>query len=469
MQAAPLALELAVHARHFGLGEDHFAQQAGDEVTAAAGRVGRQHLPFQPIGGCHGAHHAVDRMAFLRAAGEVDAAQQGRRFVAGRLEHVRQEGVEHVAQAGELLREAVQQGAPLDVALALHALQQARLQLPFQRLELGREGVQRRHHLLRFHQRETHAPHLAPFVLAHFAEEFGEAGQQVALGDHDVDREAHAQLFMQVLDAGADGQRLLLAVRLALLQQVGHADGQDHAVDGPPPPMLAQQLQKAAPGRLVHFLVAVLGGVAAGRVEQHRFVREPPVAVTGAAHAAQRVLAQRFGQREVQAGLHQGRGLARPRCADKHIPRQLVQVLAAAPPAALAQDLHRLLQALGQQRHLGLGLLRLRAGRLLRTGHSGGQPGVGHARGDPFVEEVAGPDQQQQCDPEPAHPARGEWLLAVKGQQRPFEPDHQRQQQDADQRQRRGPQQPGKDTLHRVGYFLFSVAGIVRPRAAPAA
>ena len=137
----------------------------------------------------------------------------------------------------------------------------------------------------------------------------------------------------------------------------------DHAVDRPARPVLAQQCRKPGHAACVGFGVAVLRGVAAGGVEQHGVVGEPPVAVARAADAADRLLAELLGERKAQARVDQRRRLARARRADEHVPRQLVQVcgevsqrtcrlptLAGPSRAARAQRLHRLLEALAAAR-----------------------------------------------------------------------------------------------------------------------
>ena len=58
-----------------------------------------------------------------------------------------------------------------------------------------------------------------------------------------------------------------------------------------------QQVEEARPARLVGGTVAVLGGLAAGGVEQHRLVGEEPVAVARAADALELLRACPSGKR----------------------------------------------------------------------------------------------------------------------------------------------------------------------------
>ena len=80
--------------------------------------------------------------------------------------------------------------------------------------------------------------------------------------------------------------------------------------------------------------VGVLRRVAAGGVEKHRFVGEPPVAVARAADAAQRAFPDALLERKLQSGIDERRRLARPGRADDHVPRQVVEAVAAASLSA---------------------------------------------------------------------------------------------------------------------------------------
>ena len=157
--------------------------------------------------------------------------------------------------------------------------------------------------------------------------------------------EANAEMLVQFLHPLLDGQCLGGAFFLALLHQIGQADGDEGAVDGSAAAVLFQQIQETAPSGPVNFLVAVLGGVAAGGVQQHRFVGKPPIAVAGAAHPAHLAGAQR----ETQPGIDQRRGLAGAGWADDDVPGQLVEVLGATGLATQLgpfEDGERLVQTL---------------------------------------------------------------------------------------------------------------------------
>ena len=168
------------------------------------------------------------------------------------------------------------------------------------------------------------------------AEALVEAGDQVRLGDQHVDRRPHAELLGQLLQARAQLRRVFLALGRVLLQQVLDVDGQQHAVDRPARPRLAQQREEAVPRAPASAVaVGLLRRVAAGGVDQHRLVGEPPVAVARAADAAHAAGAHLLGQREGEPGVEQRRRLARAGRADEDVPGQLVQV-GAAPEAASA-------------------------------------------------------------------------------------------------------------------------------------
>src|SRR6185437_5523408 len=95
--------------------------------------------------------------------------------------------------------------------------------------------------------RESRSPDLRARLLAHVVEELGEARDEIALGHQEIDRYADAQLAPELIEALADGAHLLFALLLALDEQVGRADGDDHAVDRLAAAELAQQLQEGAP------------------------------------------------------------------------------------------------------------------------------------------------------------------------------------------------------------------------------
>jgi hypothetical protein len=315
---------------------------------------GGQGLAVEAEAGRHRAHHPVDGAALLGAAGEVDAAQLGRGLEPAGLEDFAQEWFQQRLEGAELLREGVDEVAPLGVALRLQPLHQAGVEALQEGVELGTEMAHQSRLGLRLLGGEGHAPHLGPLLAAQVGEEFHEPRHQVALGEGEVDGEADAELLVQLVDALLDGAGVGGALALALLQQVGHAHRHQHAVDGAAAAVPLEQLEEAHPGGAVHRLEAVLGGVAPGGVQQHRLVGEPPVAVAGAAHATDGVLAEALGQREVQPGVEQRRGLARAGRADDYVPGQLVDVVAAEAvlQARLLQHRQRLLETLADGRQL---------------------------------------------------------------------------------------------------------------------
>ena len=187
-----------------GLGE-------GDVLDGAVQEVGLP-VPLNAVTGLarqaelagHGAHQAVDRGAVLGAAGEVDAAQQRPLLQPRRAEDLQQELVGDVAQRGELLREAIDQRCGRRVRLGLHALEHAVVEAVDQQVELLREVGDGAALVLAVIEREGHAPDLLALLLAEIGEELGEAGDEVALGEQHVDREADGELGVQLADARLD-------------------------------------------------------------------------------------------------------------------------------------------------------------------------------------------------------------------------------------------------------------------------
>ena len=161
------------------------------------------------------------------------------------------------------------------------------------------------------------------------AVELHETRQQVALGDHDVDGKTGTQLVVQFPYALAYAAPVVGAFLGRLGEQIRDAKGDDGTVQGLARPEALEQFQESAPCGAIHGLVAGLGGVAAGGVEQHRFIGEPPIAVAGAAHAANGTLAQLVGERKTQTGVDEGGGLAGAGCADEQVPGELVEVAVA--------------------------------------------------------------------------------------------------------------------------------------------
>ena len=158
-------------------------------------------------------------------------------------------------------------------------------------------------------------------------EELAKARQQVALGHQQVNRETHVQRALDQVQllrqpAGFLGNpcRRNRLIRLStdstrnrpLTGQCGRA-------------LLSRRRNSPPLGR-----VAGLGfpeDHRAGGVENDAAVGEPPIHVDRAARALQFVLQP---GREINAGMADGLGLAGAGFADDHVPRQLVDVLAAA-------------------------------------------------------------------------------------------------------------------------------------------
>ena len=107
--------------------------------------------------------------------------------------------------------------------------------------------------------------------------------------------------------------------------------------------LLLQEVEEGEPALAVALGVGILRRVAAGRVDQHGLLGEPPVAIARAADALDdglRLAAAR--ERELQAGIDQRRGLAGARRPDDDVPGQVVEVVAAlCPSPGAASRAHR--------------------------------------------------------------------------------------------------------------------------------
>ena len=159
----------------------------------------------------------------------------------------------------------------------------------------------------------------------------------------------------------------------------------------------------------------VLCRIAAGRVDQHGVLGEPPIAQASASHACDGPLAHLLRQRKAQAGVQQRRCLAGAGRADDGVPRLFIQV------AATAQRGLQQVQCGGQprpQRLRLIGLLRTRRDSLC-------QSGVAPPPAD-VEQRVSAAPHQEQCDDD-REPRRQ--VLEVR-QQRCEEPHEAREQGD---------------------------------------
>ena len=114
--------------------------------------------------------------------------------------------------------------------------------------------------------------------------------------------------------------------------------------------MLFQKPEKAQPFLAVFFVHRV----APGGVEQDAFAGEEPVAIARAADALNDGIAA-VGEWKLQSRFDDGRGLARCRVANDHVPRQFVQRRAATqlPQFAFLDGLHGVEQTHAQSPNFG--------------------------------------------------------------------------------------------------------------------
>ena len=118
--------------------------------------------------------------------------------------------------------------------------------------------------------------------------------------------------------------------RLRCAGDVVEADRDQHAVQRLSHTGALEQVEKSLPADAIHRGIGILGGVAAGSVDQHGLVGEPPVAQSGAADAGDGVLSHFGGQREAQSGIQQRGRFACARRPDDGVPGLLVEVAALA-------------------------------------------------------------------------------------------------------------------------------------------
>ena len=114
---------------------------------------------------------------------------------------------------------------------------------------------------------------------------------------------------------------------------VAERNRHDHAVERLPGTRPAQQIEEGVPACTIDRCIRILGGVAAGGIDQHGILGEPPVAEPRAADAGHRALSHLGSQRKFQPAVQQRRRLAGARRPDDGVPRLLVEI---APLAARA-------------------------------------------------------------------------------------------------------------------------------------
>ena len=278
-----------------------------------------------------------DGHALLERAHEVDTAQERRLLGDGALEELPQEGLGAPCHFLQGLRKEKELRTAQRLGLAQHQLGQ---ELVEARADAGEPVADR---LLEIRDAPLvvgPAQRLAQPVGRQRSRRFEEAVDAVALGDHHVDRHVHAQQVRDLVEPPAQLLGRLDQRSLVALEQRRGGEGQHHAVQGTLGPRLAQQLQQPAP--LLASVVVEDLGVAAGGVEHHGLVHDPPLAVLGGAVAHEAL--ELGGQ--LQARRRNQGGLARARLADHQVPRVLVHALGPAlgaldrlegPPEAVLQ------------------------------------------------------------------------------------------------------------------------------------
>ena len=234
---------------------------------------------------------------------------------------------------------------------------------------------------------------------------------------------------------------------------VGHRDRDDHAIQRLPGARALQQTQEGAPAGLVDRRVAVLRGVTAGGIDEHRVLGKPPIAHPRAADAGDRVLPHFRGKGEFQASVQKRGGLAGAGRPDDRVPRLFIQI--AARPRRLFQQRQRGRQLFRHRRHFFGGCL-------------GGCVGLGAFRyafdqcGFIFpaaaIEEpvYACPKQRQHNDQSETRPPR-----LQKRNERPKIPNQRRDRRDASKAHEPAGQKKAKDAFHDA-----SPASATQPRYA---
>jgi hypothetical protein len=213
--------------------------------------------------------------------------------------------------------------------------------------------VKKAHHVALFVRfvGQRGAPHAVVFVTVAAAEKFGEACDQIGLGEHHIHRREDFELLGQFLHALAQILRQIDRELGFAAGQLGNARRDDNAVDRRLRPEALEQAKEAKPFGAVFFV----HGIAAGGVEQNAFSREEPVAIPRAADAVNHCVVL-VGERKLQAGIQHGAALARGRVADHDVPGQFIQRRAAGHLTDLRglDRFHRIHEARTQYVEFGL-------------------------------------------------------------------------------------------------------------------
>lgn len=290
------------------VGNDHFAEQAVDEQRRrlAAGSA-RTFCVFEREAFGHMLAVAAPlSLVGLQRRGEIETAQHFGILVRVGTQQAVDELMQARLERGQLQREAVGSVVPPgDLYVLLHQLLARHLPPVTRQLVHRIAEALAPVGLLVPLVREGFTHHFTTRGVVQLAIERGETRDQVALGENQVDWQAHFKQRAAFLNAFAQALGHALLVFDRAMQNIGDADADDQAVKGTALAVLAQQLQKAAP--LAGFLGAV--HVTPGSVQQYRFRAEEPVAVARAAQARD-PHAFALGIGEVQARLQYHRALA---------------------------------------------------------------------------------------------------------------------------------------------------------------
>ena len=105
---------------------------------------------------------------------------------------------------------------------------------------------------------ECRSPDLRAPLGVELGEELVEAGEQIGLGHHQVDRQAHAEAPVQLAHAVAHVLRIPRELFLVPVHEVGDAQRDDHAVQRLARAEALQQIEETEPGCRIGLVVAFL-------------------------------------------------------------------------------------------------------------------------------------------------------------------------------------------------------------------
>ncbi len=185
----------------------------------------------------------------LCSRSEVDTTQKRRFDQRGTCAKFGQSLVKPVFQPRQFRREPEDASAYLRILFLLQAFDQHRIDPLLQQFELFRQPLRQVLGGIALIQLEGRAPDLLAIGLVETVEEFHEAMQEVCLRQHDIDRHAGVQIFIQFGKPLTNGAQLLPLLLGITGEKIGDGQGHQSAVDRLRTAISSQKAEETFPAR----------------------------------------------------------------------------------------------------------------------------------------------------------------------------------------------------------------------------